>query len=70
MNGDPAIRERPALTKHQKAVAEAVVTALKPLLMEINRKLDEVLRKLDAMAERQDDGLAYLERLTGRDRSE
>ena len=70
MNGDPAMPERPELTRHQKAVVEAVVAALKPLLQEINRKLEEVLRKLDVMAERQDDGLGYLEQFTGRGRSE
>jgi hypothetical protein len=42
------VYERPALTKHQKAVADAVAATLEPLLAEIGRKLDTQLAQLEA----------------------
>jgi hypothetical protein len=43
------VEQRPAVTKHQKAVAEAVMTALRPLLEEINRKLDMIAEKIETV---------------------
>jgi hypothetical protein len=42
------VYERPALAKHQKAVADAVVAALEPILAEMDRKLDMLLAQLGA----------------------
>jgi hypothetical protein len=48
------VDERPSLTKHQKAVADAVVAALRPLLKEINQKLDMIVERLGDLLARLD----------------
>jgi hypothetical protein len=42
------VDERPALTKHQKVVADAVAAVLEPVLKEMSRNLDVIAEKLDA----------------------
>jgi len=49
MNGAAPRYERPALTKHQQVVAQAVATILEPALKEIDRKLDALSDKLDIL---------------------
>jgi hypothetical protein len=43
------VQERPALTKHERQVAQAVVTMLEPLLTEIDRKLDAISEQLETV---------------------
>jgi hypothetical protein len=40
-------------TEHHQAIAQAVAAALEPLLAEINRKLDRLGQRLDAIAAHQ-----------------
>jgi len=47
MNGVAPRYERPALTKHQQVVAQAVATILEPVLREMDRKLDAISEKTD-----------------------
>jgi hypothetical protein len=49
MNGAAPRYERPALTKHQQVVAQAVATILEPVLKEMDRKLDRISDKLDIL---------------------
>jgi hypothetical protein len=44
------VPEQPPLTEHDKAMAQAIAEALKPLLIEIDRKLDKLAQRLDAIA--------------------
>jgi hypothetical protein len=43
------MRERPALTKHQQVIAQAVATILEPALKDIGRKLDTMTKKIDTL---------------------
>jgi hypothetical protein len=43
------VYERPALTKHQKAVAAAVAASLEPILIEMGRRLDSIAEKHEAL---------------------
>ena len=45
--------EHPPLTEHDKAMAQAIAEALKPLLIEIDRKLDRLAQRLDAITAHQ-----------------
>jgi hypothetical protein len=47
MSGAAPRYERPALTKHQQLVAQAVATTLEPVLKDIDRKLDAISEKTD-----------------------
>ena len=43
------MHEQRPLTEHEKAVVQAIVAALKPLLAEIERRLDVLDQKLNAI---------------------
>jgi hypothetical protein len=43
------MQERPALTKHQQVIAQAVATMLEPILKEIDQKLDAIRQQMDTL---------------------
>jgi hypothetical protein len=49
MNGAAPRYERPALTKHQQVIAQAVEAILEPVLKDMSRKLDVMAEKIDTL---------------------